>query len=235
MQGWTASPAVLSPPRAETRVAVAPPAPTQHRPISRDLALNCPGSAARLKHQEVTRDAPVRSFVARALGVATQERVWRIEAKGQEKVARELSWLGDGWHVLHDVEVGEQENLIDHVVIGPPGVITLSTKRHPNGKAWIDESRVMVNGRPTNYVRNSRHEARRSARLLSAACQQSVQVRAAIAFVDLDDLKVKRMPTDVYITIRRRLLVWLKSLPETTDAETVEVIYARARFSNTWQ
>jgi hypothetical protein len=43
------------------------------------------------------------------------------------------------------------------------------------------------------------------------------------------------MPKDVHVTTRRRLLVWLKSLPESTDAQTVELIYARARFSTTWQ
>jgi hypothetical protein len=131
--------------------------------------------------------------------------------------------------------VGDRESVIDHVLIGPAGVITLNTKRHPKGTAWIDECRAMVNGRPTDYLRSSRHEARRSERLLSAACKQPVQVRAAIAFVDLDDVEVRQMPKDVYVTTRRRLLVWLKSLPETTDAETVELIYARARFTTTWQ
>jgi hypothetical protein len=217
-QRWTRSFTVLAPPRPGSRVAVADPAPPQHKPTSRDLSLNCPGEAARLRRV-----------------VDTKKRAWKVEAKGEEKIARELSWLGEEWHVLHGVEVGERESVIDHVLIGPAGVITLNTKRHPKGTAWIDECRAMVNGRPTDYLRSSRHEARRSERLLSAACKQPVQVRAAIAFVDLDDVEVRQMPKDVYITTRRRLLVWLKSLPETTDAETVELIYARARFSTTWQ
>ena len=217
-QRWTRSFTVLAPPRPGFRVAVADPAPPRSNPRSRDLALNYPGEAARLRRV-----------------VDTKKRAWKVEAKGEEKIARELSWLGEDWHVLHGVEVGEREWVIDHVLIGPPGVITLNTKRHPKGTAWIDECRAMVNGRPTDYLRSSRHEARRSERLLSAACKQPVQVRAAIAFVDLDDVEVRQMPKDVYVTTRRRLLVWLKSLPDTTDAETVELIYARARFSTTWQ
>jgi hypothetical protein len=234
-QRWTRSAVVLAPPRPGSRVAVADPMPPQPRPTSRDLALNCPGAASRHKPAEVVRKPPIRKFVARVMGVDMEERARRLSAKGEEKIARELSWLGEEWHVLHAVELGDRESVIDHVLIGPPGVITLNTKRHPNGKAWVDESRVVVNGQPADYVRNSRHEARRSARLLASACKEPVQVRAAIAFVDLDDLEVRQMPKDVYVTTRRRLLVWLKSLPETTDAETVELIYARARFSSTWQ
>ena len=57
---------------------------------------------------------------------------------------------------------------VDHIVIGPPGVIALNAKRHPGGKAWVGECMVMVNGQKTDYLRNSRFEAQRAARLLFA-------------------------------------------------------------------
>jgi hypothetical protein len=201
----------------------------------RDFALNCPG-AARSTRDDVNREAPPRGLLARMWGVdRTDERAQRFGAKGAEKVARELSWLDTDWHVLHTVEFGDGRTAIDHVLIGPAGVITVNTKRHPKATASIGEWRVSVNGQPTDYLRSARNEARRASRLLSTACGHPVPVQAAIVFVDLDEFTVERMPKDVYITTRRHLLVWLKSLPETTDAQTVELIYARARFSTTWQ
>jgi hypothetical protein len=137
--------------------------------------------------------------------------------------------------VLHAVEVGEKGSDIDHVVIGPPGVFTFNAKRHPRGKAWVGERMVMVNGQRTEYLRNSRYEAQRAARLLSATCKREVAVKAAIVFVDLDDFTVKQMPTDVHVTTRLRLLGWLRSLPASIDESSIEAIYATARLSGTWK
>ncbi len=204
-------------------------------PHGRDLVANLAGAAVRAKRNEVNAQAPVLNFVARVLRVKTEERSWRVGAKGEEKVANQLAKLGDGWHRLHAVEVGERGSDIDHVVIGPPGVFTLNAKRHPHGKAWVGERAVMINGQRTDYLRNSRHEAKRAAELLSLACGRQVAVAPVIVFVDLNAFTVKQIPNDVHVTTRLRLLDWLRSLSPTIDAETVEMIFAQARLSTTWQ
>jgi Nuclease-related domain len=200
-----------------------------------DLARNQAGAAARAKRDEVNSKAPVLNLLARVLGVKTEERPWRVGAKGEEKIAHELHKLGAEWRVLHAVEVGARGSDIDHVVIGPPGVITLNTKRHPDGKAWVGERSVMVNGFRTDYLRNSRHEASRASRLLTTAHGQTVTVLPAIVFVDLDDFIVKQMPSDLYVTTRRKLLRWLESMPTTMSTDQVESIFAIARHATTWQ
>ncbi len=170
-----------------------------------DLAANVAGAAARARRNELNAQASMLNFVARVLGAKTDERAWRVGAKGEEKVARELAKLGPAWRVLHAIEVGSNGSDLDHIVIGPPGVITLNAKRHPRGKAWVGERMVMVNGQKTNYLRNSRFEAQRAARLLSAACGRPMAAVAAVVFVDLDDFTVKQMSVDVHVTTRRRL------------------------------
>ena len=129
-----------------------------------DLAANIAGAVVRAKRNEVNAEAPVKNFVARLLGVKTDERAWRVGAKGEEKIAGELVKLGPAWRVLHAVEVGKNGSDIDHVVIGPAGVITLNTKRHPGAKAWVGEHVVMVNGQRSDYLRNARFEAKRASR-----------------------------------------------------------------------
>lgn len=90
-----------------------------------DLASRRAGQAAREQALALKQAAPVRTFLARVLGVHTEERAWRIGADGEEKVAAQLAKLtkrNPRWLVLHTVPVGENGSDIDHVVIGPPGV-----------------------------------------------------------------------------------------------------------------
>lgn len=245
---WTWVPEQITQAETELSIPVTPEEPPTHaqpaepmeaRPPTsehdvRDLAANVAGAAARAKRNEVNAQAPVLNFIARALGIKTEERAWRVGAKGEEKVADELAKLGPAWRVLHAIEVGANGSDIDHVVVGPAGVITLNAKRHPHGKAWVGERMVMVNGQRTDYLRNSRFEAQRAARLLSASCGKPVAVTAAVVFVDLDDFSVRQMPADVHVTTRRRLVKWLESLPAAIDPATVEDIYSKARLSSTW-
>jgi hypothetical protein len=251
LERWAA--AMLDDDRAEP-IATRPTIGVEHPPVSieavsadlaaqsstaevaaRDLAANVAGAAARAKRDEINAQAPVRNLVARVLGVTTEERAWRVGAKGEEKVGGELAKLGDGWHVLHAVEVGHHGSDIDHVVIGPAGVFSLNTKRHPAGKVWVGERMVMVNGHRTDYLRNSRFESARAARLLSGACGRPVPVAAVIVTVDLDALAIKQMPNDVHVTTRRELLRWLRSRPPVLDPGAVADVYRVARLDVTWR
>ena len=165
----------------------------------------------------------------------TDERAWRIGAKGEQKVGHELNKLPAGWHVLHAVPIGERGSDIDHVVIGPRGVFTLNTKNHPDGSVCVYEGALWVNGHATDYLHNSRFEAKRVAKLLTAACEMEVAVRAAIVFVDPDKLTRKGTPPDVDVTCRRGLRTFLMQQPQRLTPSQVEHIFTVARNSLTWQ
>ena len=74
-------------------------------------------------------------------------RAWRIGAEGEEAVGRILDALtSDGYRVLHDRRrPGGREN-IDHVVIGPPGVLVVETK-HYRGEVRTMRGELVINGR----------------------------------------------------------------------------------------
>jgi len=199
-----------------------------------DLSANVAGAAARAKRDEVNAQAPVRNLVARVLGNKNDERAWRVGAKGEEMVGKELAKLSEGWQVLHAVQVSEAGTDIDHVVIGPAGVFTLNTKRHPDGKVTVYDRALYVNGTQVDYLPKSRGEARRASRLLTDACGFPVSVRSAIVFVDLEDIKEKGQPDDVLITTRRRLVKLLQGFPVTLGPDQLRVIQQQACSSRTW-
>lgn len=203
-----------------------------------DLAAIRAGAAAREQAVALKQAAPVRTFLARALGVKTDERAWRIGADAEEEVASRLRKLGDRWKVLHAVPVGENGSDIDHVVIGPGGVFTINTKHHPTASVWVGGNTIMVNGTRTHYVRNSRFEAKRTSRFLTTALGGiPVFTTGLIAVMGATGgFRIKSQPPDgdVVVMTRKEVAKWLARRPEVLTDEQVETIYAVARRSDTW-
>jgi hypothetical protein len=182
--------------------------------------------------------APVRSLLARFLGVHNDERAWRIGADGEEAVGRALDRLAmrdPRWCVLHSIPVGDRSSDIDHLVIGPGGVFSLNAKHHPGAKIWVGGNTFMVNGVRQPYVRNSRHEAARASHLLTATCGFPVDVTGVVVPVNAGDIIIRKSPADVHVVGRRRLSRWLRRLEPLLDDVTVLAIYEIARRSTTWR
>jgi hypothetical protein len=180
----------------------------------------------------------VRHFLARVLDVKTEERAWRVGAAGEQAVAAQLAKLGPEWRVLHSIEVGDRGSDIDHVVIGPGGVLTVNAKNHPNTMIWVGGDTFMVNGQRVPYIRNSRYEAKRAGRLLSEQAGFPVTVLGVIAVMGAHKgFKIKKQPEDgaVVIVQRRRIAQYLQRLPRRLTDREIEAIYDVARRSTTWR
>jgi hypothetical protein len=231
--------------RVETQAPSAPPreapAHADHEPFAiridwRDVGTHRAGAAVAEQAAKERRAAPVRTVAARLLGVHTDERAWRIGAAGERKVAARLERLGEPWHVLHAVPVGNRGADIDHIVIGPGGVFTVNAKHHPDARVWVGGNTFMVNGHRQPYVRNARHEARRASRLLSAAVDSSVEVSGVIAVVGAHKgFTVKTQPEDVHVVTRKEIAAWLGRMPRRLGDQRVNTIVRAARRSDTWK
>ncbi|WP_375493594.1 nuclease-related domain-containing protein, partial [uncultured Jatrophihabitans sp.] len=186
--------------------------------------------------REVRHAVPMRTVLARVVGAKTDHRARRVGAGGEADVARALARLGDHWKVLHAVPVGEQDSDIDHVVIGPVGVLTITTENHPDADVVVRGDTVTVNGSDEPYVRDSRHEAEYASRLLSAAAGIAVQARGVLAFAGAQrGFTVEEQPSDVSVVTLRGLPKYLCDLPTLFDDDTIEHLYAVARHLATWR
>jgi hypothetical protein len=203
-----------------------------------DLAQNTAGAEARARAEQARDAAPLRTFVARALGVHTDERAWRLGAEGETKVGAQFGKLlkkDPRWQVIHSIPVGTRGSDIDHLIVGPGGVFTANTKNHPKAKIWVGGDTVMVNGQRQPYVRNARHEAARASKLLSQACGWQVRVEGFVIVVNADDLKIETPPADVHVMWRRQAVRWLRRRDEVLDQASLESIFEAARRSTTWK
>jgi hypothetical protein len=203
--------------------------------LAGDLARNVAGSAARAKRHLLPVDRPtLRERLAHLLHGTPDVGNWRVDLVGEHKVDQELQLLGPNWRVLHAVPVDERGAGIDHLLIGPAGVLSVHTKRRPGSSVLVTHRSVCVDNRRTDHLHACRRDGTRASEVLTAACGFPVTVSPVVVFVDLRSFEVARQPTDVYVTTRKRLIPWLEWLPETMDAATADAVYAAARRSSTW-
>jgi hypothetical protein len=203
-----------------------------------DLARNAPGESASARARELRREHPLRTGAAAMLGLRTSARQFAAGARGERAVGRQLNrWAARyGWHVLHAVPVGQRGADIDHVVIGPFGVVTVNTKT--TGTAvWVGEYGLTIGGKPVDYLRKSRHEAARAGQLLHRATGLEMPVQSAIVFTGARKVTVRGSgPAGVAVLpTPRALRHWLHRQPPALRRDQVEAIYEAARRPASWQ
>lgn len=230
--------------RSEKRPpTAAPEEPVTAAPVlDDDLSLHRAGRAARARAltELAARKAAVgrfRTWLGRVLDVHTDERAWRIGADAEESIGRELERLvPHGWRILHAVPVGAGDSDIDHVLVGPPGVFTVNSKHHPGANVWVVSKQIRVKNQPVPYLRNSRHEATRAAKLLTAAVDFPVPATSVLVFrLGSGSLTIREHPGDVLVYRATKAFPSLRKLPAVLAPEQVDAVYDAARRRSTWQ
>jgi hypothetical protein len=208
-----------------------------------DLAANRPGSGvareARSQRSGVTKAA--LEWAGRdqldALGVARDDQIWDAGAKGERVVGKALTAYCSTrphWHALHSVPVGHNGADIDHVLIGPPGVIVINTKYHPHRHIHVTHEGLYLDKQPVDYATKSRIEADRAQRLIAAATHRTIPVTALIVLAE-GALSVESRPSGVTVLHRSALTPWLDKAPHLLDPSMISRVYAAARNRRTWQ
>lgn len=188
------------------------------------------------------REQPPRGLVDRLLG-AIDEHGGRDDAHGAAETARRLRGLTDPglfsrraagiWRVLHGVPVGRSGREIDHIVIGPPGLFLVDSRRHDE-LVTATAAAVFMGRRRTRYAEIARDEAEQAARLLSAVVTRSVPVTPLIAVVGAP-VTVRGRPCGVTVLRADRLVDWLATQPPRYPDEIVLKLFTIARRSTTWR
>jgi hypothetical protein len=211
-----------------------------------DLALNPPGIG-------ITHEAARR----RQTEGAGADRSWRVGADGEFAVAALLAtltevsrwdrWRGrpQQWWVLHSVPLGDGHGHaygdVDHLLIGPPGLVSINTKHHRTGKLYLDGDQLVLNGHRTDYVPKARREADRVTGFLQTALTAHgypelagrVPVRPLLAIVG-GRLMTDRWPAGVTVVMTSTLIEAVRAFPAALDPDQVAAVYDLARRSTTW-
>lgn len=136
---------------------------------------------------------------------------WYGGALGEIAIGARLGRLSGEWTVLHSVPIGQHDTDIDHVVVGPTGVFTINTKRHPGARIWLGAHMLMINGQKTDYLRKARAEALHASRRLTAASGTPVTATPIIVLVGTKSITVRQRPADVVVLRDVELVRWLQA------------------------
>jgi hypothetical protein len=130
--------------------------------------------------------APAGMLAAAALAwvmrfrVSPETSAWRQGAAGERRTARLLGRLeGYGWAILHDLAIPGSRANIDHLAIGPGGVVVIDSKQY-RGRLQLDPYGQLWHGRYplTTVLRAVRFEADQADDVLGVA---DIRVAAIVA------------------------------------------------------
>ncbi|MBR7836639.1 hypothetical protein KDL01_25390 [Actinospica durhamensis] len=125
--------------------------------------------------------------------------------KAERVVGRRLARLGrDGWDVLRAAHPHEDAEAA-YLVIGPPGVFTVSTLRHAGARVRIGAQAVWVDNAIKQYLRNARHEAASAGRRLGVTLEAPPRVIPVLAFVDAAAVESHEGHPDVIVVRGERI------------------------------
>jgi hypothetical protein len=157
---------------------------------------------------------------------------WAVGFVGEEAVGAELQRLGPAWTVLHAVPIGDRGSDIDHVVIGPPGVLCINTKHHRAQNVDVRGQAVFVSGRYERYSGSSGTERDRVEAIVHAL-RPGTSVRSLLVIVGAR-LRVREQPARTTVLSQQELLPWLEQLPAELTVVELEHLRDRLRWSRAW-
>jgi hypothetical protein len=143
---------------------------------------------------------------------------WELGIQGEHTIAEELDELvalDPRWASINSIAVGTKGSVIDHLVVGPGGVFTINAWQHD--------------------VPNTRLDAERAGKLLSATANTAITARGLIVPVGVAESTVKDQPIDVQVVQATALVDFLIGQSEVLDAYTIALVLTCARLSSTWR
>jgi hypothetical protein len=160
--------------------------------------------------------------------VSAETSAWRQGMAGERRTARLLRHLGQrGWVVLHDLAIPGSAANIDHLAIGPGGVVMIDSKQY-RGRLQLDSNGLLWHGRHLLAIalHTVRWEADQADEVLGIA---DVQVAAIVAVHGASVPWGRVVVSGVTVAPAERVPDLLRALPPVLSAGQVAWLADRAR------
>ncbi|MCK9151543.1 nuclease-related domain-containing protein [Methanobacterium alcaliphilum] len=155
-----------------------------------------------------------------------KRKIWKKGVRGERKVARYLNTLPQRFFVFNDVTLPNIKGNIDHIVVGPTGVFAIETKNYL-GRFQLtgDDLQIIKKGslRPlhSNPCRQSRYNATRLSKYISAHNISRIRVRPVVTFIN-KKVDIKRDPLNYDFTYYDTLTDFILNQRATMDYDKVK-------------
>jgi hypothetical protein len=140
----------------------------------------------------------------------------------------------EGWQVVHAVPLGRQGTVLQHLLIGPGGLFSVTSYVHPGERIRVEDRTIEVDGRPVPYLRDARLEAARVQGVLRSAVGSELSVRAVLVLQGTLDMRSGTQPENVLVVERHDVPRVFRRFPERLEPARVDAIAVIARQRGTW-
>jgi hypothetical protein len=187
-------------------------------------------------HTDLARHAPAPDLDlgGRSLPAGAEGEVRLAEALRGLTEAGPLAQRRPPWRVLHAVPMGPGRGDIDHVLLGPPGLVTVNTEHHHGRAVRVDGDRMTVDREPVDHVPKAREEAERAGRLLAAGRAGAAPPATGALAVVAASVTTGSAPRDVLVATPVGLPRLITALPAMLADDEIDELYAVARRLGTW-
>lgn len=165
----------------------------------------------------------------------------RLEAAGARALGR-LDHLGPAWHVIEWPRTDNSDLLLDQgqddragfLAIGPSGLFAVTIADHGRARVLVAGDVVQINGKRPPYVAETRRDARRASKALSAAVGLSIPVTPVLTFVGSGVISVYGLPKDCLMATHRELDRLLVAGGNRINPATADKLAQVAQHPGTW-
>lgn len=193
-------------------------------------------------YQRPSFGEPLASPVDWARRIRAEQQIRRMSAAGDRAADR----LGPEWHVVDfpqapavaqevvDPAARKDPPLSGFLAIGPGGIFSVSIVEHGRSRVLIAGDVVQISGRRPPYVPQTRRDARKAAKALSAAIGYDIKVFPVLAFVGSGPISVNGLPKDCVVTSYRELDKVLAATGKRVSPATADKLSQVARSPWVW-
>ncbi|MFC0682195.1 nuclease-related domain-containing protein [Lysobacter korlensis] len=147
-------------------------------------------------------------------------------------VREELQKLGSEWTVLSGVPIGAHDDDVDHIVLGPGGIFSISVKHAADATVWVGGRSAVVGDQPVDFVRRAQSEGASAARSLSNAAGGPVQITPLLVVSRPASLTLR--DPGVAVVAAKGLATWLRRQRRVHSPEAVAYYAMVAAEPDTW-
>jgi len=153
-------------------------------------------------------------------------------ALGQQQVGAALAGLPRTWHVMHCVPTSDR-SCLDHLLLGPGGVVVLRTAAHPDRALRVTDDIVRPDGRPVSHVRLLRRQVGIVADRLQGP-DLPVRLLGVVVVIGTRPVRTGDLPAGVSIVGLGDLARWVADLPTVLSQIDVARLASSAARPGTW-
>ena len=176
-------------------------------------------------------ESPLFFFASSVCKERDERTEWETAAEGATAVAEMVAGMCDGWVALHSVPSGRHAERLDHVLVGPAGVVVVLSEHLGDGEVAAAGDVVVFDGVPQKIVGH----LGKLADHVATRVPEGTPVHVVVAVHGATVTRPQQLSDDrVRVVAAENLAGVVATLPTPVDGPTQDALFATLRRRSTW-